>query len=136
MIAFGYKARFGRHLPECFRAGSVLSCRALDNLTEEALALRSEAKALSWRPLVESLDLAEGWIRPGSLGFGGRLLPRCSVCGAAWFARRATVRSHDERRSKSARTLLLDTGRTDEESAADGLFEYLEERPRGRLVFP
>jgi hypothetical protein len=33
-----------------------------------------------------------------------------------------------DRRSKSARTTLLDAGRTGEESAADGLADYLEER--------
>jgi hypothetical protein len=43
-----------------------------------------------------------------------------------------------DRSSKSARRLLLDAEGADERSAADGLAEYLEERPQGsrRLVFP
>jgi hypothetical protein len=66
--------------------------------------------------------------------------PRCSVRSAARFARRTTVQSYHEqttytnlwdRRSKSARLALLDTGRTGEESAADALVDYLEERPLG-----
>ena len=43
-----------------------------------------------------------------------------------------------DRSSKSARRLLLDAEGADERSAADGLAEYLEERPQSsrRLVFP
>ena len=56
------------------------------------------------------------------------------------FVRRTTVQSYHEqttytnlwdRRSKSARTPLLETGRTGEESATDGLADYLEERSQG-----
>jgi hypothetical protein len=43
--------------------------------------------------------------------------------------RRTTVHSHHEQRSKSARRLLLDAEAAGERSAADGLAEYLEERP-------
>jgi len=45
-------------------------------------------------------------------GFRRPSAPRCSVRGAARFARRTTVHSHHEQKSKSARTPLLDTGRT------------------------
>ena len=41
-----------------------------------------------------------------------------------------------DRRSKSARTPLLTTGRTGEESAADGLADYLEERSQACLPAP
>ena len=50
--------------------------------------------------------------------------PRCSVRGAARFVRHTTVHSNHEQRSKSARTPLLDTGKTGNESAVDGLADY------------
>ena len=57
-------------------------------------------------------------------GFRRPSAPRCSVRGAARFARHTTVHSNHEQRSKSARTPLLDTGKTGNESAADGLADY------------
>ena len=74
-----------------------------------------------------------------SLGFGSRLLHiapsvvRHGLRVALQFSPIMNKRHMNlwDRRSKSARTPLLDTGRTGEESAADGLADYLEETPAG-----
>ena len=63
------------------------------------------------------IDIHDLWILEPSA-------PRCSVRGAARFVRHTTVHSNHEQRSKSARTPLLDTGKTGNESAADGLADY------------
>jgi hypothetical protein len=85
------------------------------------------AGSLVGRPL-SSLDAAEDGLTSTISGFRRPSPRRCSVRGAEQFEHHTTVHSHHEQRSKSARTALLDAGRTGKECAADGLADYLEER--------
>ena len=89
-------------LPDVCSAGVMtFGCKAMGEARREVLACWLPARRESGRGRIDIHDL---WIsRPSA--------PRCSVRGAARFVRHTTVHSNHERRSKSACTPLLDTGK-------------------------
>jgi hypothetical protein len=73
--------------------------------------------------------------KPSAFAICSRLLrPRCGPVRASRYSsimNQMTYTDRWDRRSRSAPTVLLDTGRTGEESAGDGLADYPEDTRKG-----